>query len=130
MKGGISGASRIKKEKPIPARALLAGKGRNRSILPFSLPSSPSPAKRTENLLQQARTGADRVFTDGFFLFGDHQEQAVHRLVRDIAVKIGVLLVEQAEFGGFPGVLIVLPGQIDLGGCLLDDRQEFGGDVV
>ena len=51
-----------------------------------------------------------------------------HRLVRDVGVEIGILFVEQAELGGLPGVLVVLAGEVHLGGGPLHDRQELRAD--
>ncbi|MPN43510.1 hypothetical protein SDC9_191070 [bioreactor metagenome] len=50
--------------------------------------------------------------------------------MRDVAVDVRVLLVDQAEIGGLAGEVVVLLGQLQLAGRRLDDRPEAGNQLV
>ena len=86
-------------------------------------------SERTKHLLRQAGRRRRRVLANGFFLFADHLEQAIQRLLGDVVFDVGVFRIHYAHGRRLSGERVVLLGQANLVGGLLDDGQEFGADL-
>src|SRR5690606_28116759 len=71
-----------------------------------------------------------RVLADARFLLGDDGEQPVERLLGYVAFDGAVLGIDRAEAGCLGGECVVLLGDADLVGGLLDDGHELVADLI
>ena len=85
--------------------------------------------QRPKHLLSQTGRRTSRVLADARLLLSDHREQAIQRLLSHIVLDIRAFRVDHPEARGLAGEAVVLLGQTDLVGGLLDDGQELGADL-
>src|SRR5258706_1381774 len=107
----------------------LRGRSGNCAAAPADNPSARQTARnlpeRAKNLPDDVAARLHRVLADILFLFGDHEEQAVLRLLRHVVVQVRLLLLHQAELHALLRVLVVFLRQLHLGRGPLHDRQEL-----
>ena len=78
-----------------------------------------------KNLLEQIRAAGDGVFTDGFFLFGDFEEQPIQRLVSDAGIKVdGIATEKGANQASFVRHLLIGAGHTGFRGGLFHNGVE------
>src|SRR3970040_1075492 len=84
---------------------------------------------RAEHALDDVARRAERIPAECFLLLADHEVESVERLLRDVALDGGLILLDEAEGGALPGEGVVLLGEPDAGGGFLDDRQKTRGQL-
>ena len=77
--------------------------------------------------MQQIAASLQRIGANGGFLFADQGIETVECLLGHVLFDIGLVLVDQIELRGQPGVLVVLLRQSDLvRGGFDDGAKAFG----
>src|SRR5690606_17138989 len=103
------------------------------SLSPWYIAALPEPSvtsQYAEHLLGHAGCRLCRVLTDACFLLGDYCEQAVQRLLGDVAFDGAVFRIDRAEPRSLGRDGVVLLGDADLIGGLLDDRHKALADLI